>query len=314
MPNGAGKPGSTMAGAIKTHPVAVFYLLAIGISWLVWIPVVPALKGLMTLDVPIWAVAVLLFGAAGPMMAALITQYVLGGKGAITRLFADFARWRVPIRWYAAIFIIPISMFLVSVPLVAMLTGEPPTMDLRGTLLAIPTLALAYGLRFLFALPSGPLLEEMGWRGFAMPYLQKEYSALTAGALVGLMWGAWHLPLFWVPGAALPGGAIATENPASIVWYLASVTGKSILFAWIYNNTRGSLFVDVLFHASINTTTNVLLPIFYPEPSERLIATLGHTELVLTWVAVAVVVTVFKPGRLSRGSTAWLSEHRVESE
>jgi uncharacterized protein len=50
-------------------------------------------------------------------------------------------------------------------------------------------------------------LEELGWTGFAIPRLRLGFSALTTGLIVGLMWGAWHFPMFWEPGsfaAAVP--------------------------------------------------------------------------------------------------------------
>lgn len=294
---------------VRKHPVAFFYVVALVISWTPWLISRNALQGLMELDVPIWAIVFLLIGAAGPSFAALLTQRLAYGRGQARPILRDFLMWRVPFRWYAAIFSIPILIFLVSIPLIGYYTNIESEFDLRATLLIIPTLIAAFTIRFLIALPTGPLLEELGWRGFAMPNLQSRYSALTAGIVVGLMWGFWHLPLFWVPGAALPGGLTATEDPSQVFWYFSSVTGKSILFAWIYNNTKGSLFVDVLFHATINTTSNVFLPIFYPDLQPTVISTLTHAETGLTWIAVVVVVAYFGPKRLSRQNFDWLDEH-----
>ncbi len=96
---------------------------------------------------------------------------------------------------------------------------------------------------FLFA---GPLNEEPGWRGFALPRLQNRYSPLVASIILGALWGLWHLPLHLMGvyyGGALGAVIRIQEIP------------RAILFTWLYNRTRGSLLVMILFHAAINTTS-----------------------------------------------------------
>ena len=87
-------------------------------------------------------------------------------------------------------------------------------------------------------------LEEIGWRGFALPRLQAEYSALTASLLLGVVWITWHAPLFVVPGA------IQTElNPLP---FLIQGLALAVVFTWLYNSTRGSLLLVVLLHGTVN--------------------------------------------------------------
>jgi uncharacterized protein len=104
-----------------------------------------------------------------------------------------------------------------------------------------------------FALYGGPLNEEPGWRGFALPRLQQRHSPLVASLFVGAVWGLWHLPLHLMgiyPGGAWGAVIRVQELP------------RAVVFTWLYNRTGGSLLIAVLFHATINTTS-LFLPRAY---------------------------------------------------
>jgi membrane protease YdiL (CAAX protease family) len=89
----------------------------------------------------------------------------------------------------------------------------------------------------------GPgLCEEIGWRGFALPHLQRRYSALASSLIIGLAWGFWHWPNYLIP----------TD---SHWWLLLTIIpialATSVVFTWVYNSTGGSLFAVVLLHGAI---------------------------------------------------------------
>lgn len=98
--------------------------------------------------------------------------------------------------------------------------------------------------QLIFNLFSGPLAEEAGWRGFALPRLQAKYNALVSSLILGVIWCCWHIPLFFVPGSSQQG------IPFPI--YLMLVVTLSIYFTWLYNNTGGSLVICVLAHFCFN--------------------------------------------------------------
>jgi membrane protease YdiL (CAAX protease family) len=105
-----------------------------------------------------------------------------------------------------------------------------------------------------FFLFGGPLNEEPGWRGFAMPRLQSRFSSLVATLILGTFWGLWHVPLHLM-GMYYGGAWGALIRIQEIP--------RSVLFTWIYNRTKGSLLLAILFHTAINTT-GFFLPRSFP--------------------------------------------------
>lgn len=174
--------------------------------------------------------------AFSPTFSALIVSWVIGGKTEVKRLLSGFARWNVGWRWYLAaayLFLGPLGFALVYIALGNPIPGINPGMTFSAILAQI-----------VFTLFSGPLAEEAGWRGFALPRLQSKYNALVSSLILGVIWCCWHIPLFFQPGSSQQG------IPFPI--YLMLVVTVAIYFTWLYNNTRGSLVITVLAHFSFN--------------------------------------------------------------
>jgi membrane protease YdiL (CAAX protease family) len=127
--------------------------------------------------------------------------------------------------------------------------------------------------------------EEVGWRGYVLPRLQAKYSALSASLIVGLIWSVWHLPNFF--GTGLSG-------ERSFLWFTLAHLALAVLYTWLYNNTRGSLLLVVLFHATQNTA-GVFLPSSFAVPGG-----IEQNMLIVLYMVAAFVVTVIAgPERLS---------------
>jgi membrane protease YdiL (CAAX protease family) len=108
----------------------------------------------------------------------------------------------------------------------------------------------------------GPLGEEIGWRGFALPRLQPRYGPLRGTLLLGLLWCLWHLPQFLTPiQGGGPGTGLAKFLTNFSLFFLL-VLALAIIFTWVFNHTRGSIFIAITAHASVNTPEAVLLPLF----------------------------------------------------
>jgi CAAX protease family protein len=130
---------------------------------------------------------------------------------------------------------------------------------LAGLLVSLPVV-------FVASLLTSPLLEEPGWRGFALPHLQDRLTALAAGVLLGFVEGLWQLPI-----------ALAGREP--LLAYFLGVTGSFTVLVWIFNGTGGSLVVALLYHASLNLAAG---PLQF-DPGD-LVAPL------LTWLVVGLLV------------------------
>ncbi|MGZ8804461.1 MAG: CPBP family intramembrane glutamic endopeptidase [Microbacterium sp.] len=103
----------------------------------------------------------------------------------------------------------------------------------------------------------GPLGEEIGWRGWVVPALQKRFSPLLTSLFVGLLWGLWHLPLHLrgVYDASMGSGL------GGLALRIASSCLLAVVFTWLYNRSRGGLLVVVLLHTSVNNTSGYWLPV-----------------------------------------------------
>jgi membrane protease YdiL (CAAX protease family) len=99
-------------------------------------------------------------------------------------------------------------------------------------------------------LTGGPLFEEPGWRGFALPRLQDRYGPLVGTLILGLLWAVWHLPFYFIPGWADLNGGLSL---ASLSVFGLSALAIAIILTWVFDHTRGSLLLAMLVHASLNT-------------------------------------------------------------
>jgi membrane protease YdiL (CAAX protease family) len=225
--------------------VWIFMLVAFGFSWLFWIPdaliaqnIWQAPEGLKS-----FLAGPFNLGPWGPLFAAIAVTYMYQGSTGVKELLKRGLMIRLGKWWLVILILFPVliggSLFL------AIALGDP--------LPEFPALAqpftLPIALIFIFFL-GGPLQEEFGWRGYAFENLRGQYSALIASIIAGLMWGLWHLPLFFVPREEF-----YYNRP---VWGLLLTTILvGIILAWFYTNTRGSVFAAMLGHTMFNWSNYV---------------------------------------------------------
>jgi membrane protease YdiL (CAAX protease family) len=261
---------------VKSHPVLAFFALTFLITWSLWALIIG-------LNLPLGAGYVpFVLAASGPSLSGLILSYITGGAAGLKSLLAKIALWRVGLTWYAAVVLLPLLLALASLGLYVMLGHPWPPFAMLGKWYLLP-LAFVQVL-----LLGGPLEEELGWRGFALPHLQAKYGALEASLIVGVMWALWHLPAYLIPWSS---------QHLPLVPYLLHFAALSVLFAWVYNNTRGSLLPALMFHTSVN-----LFSAFVPvTPSAAGSALPLNLLVALLYGAAVVVVIAFGPNKLMRG-------------
>jgi len=168
-----------------------------------------------------------------------LTRRYSGNTG-LRDLFARLVQVRVPVVWLlAALFLTPLCSTLTA-GLARLFTGQVPEFSPRYLTPQFALWTLALG---------GPLNEELGWRGFALPRLLQRRSPLGASVGLGVLWAFWHLPLFFIPGSAQYG--------ASFAFYVVFVVCLAIFMTAAHLGTRGSLFIAVLFHTSADATVGL---------------------------------------------------------
>ncbi len=194
-----------------------------------------------------------LIGAFGPSIAAMILASISDGKAGVLNLIKKLTKWRVHLRWYLFVLLIPSLLLYVSI-LASRLFGFSLGQTIYSNLpLVIPS-------SILIALPFGPLPEELGWRGYALPKLLKRHNPLISSLVLGIFWTFWHIPAFRVPGVAIP--SVFEVNLWTVILYLLSNTALCFIFTAVYDKTQGSVLIAILLHATSNASSNVLYSIF----------------------------------------------------
>src|SRR5919206_2085976 len=235
--NASVQPASPQGGLLARHPLISFFVLAFAFSWIAWSPWYLSEAGIGLLPFDAEGISGLLNVAAlvvGPTLSAFIVTGVTEGRAGVRHLARRIVRWRVGLVWYLFV--------LIGIPLI-MLLGA---ILLPGTLTSFDATSMPSGLTYLgfFVLVTflgGPLFEEIGWRGFALPYLQPLRGPLVASLILGLVWALWHLPLFLVPSWDTPHGSLL-----DVVEFIVVATASAVIFTWVFNNTRGSVLMAIL--------------------------------------------------------------------
>ena len=185
----------------------------------------------------------------GPTLAS-ITLIALSGRSGFHTLFSRLFKWRVRGHWYAyALLIAPLSTAVILV-LFSLFSPEfQPNILISSDKTSLIISAIFAGLIV-------GIFEELGWTGFAVPKLLKTHSILGTGIIIGVIWGAWHFPLFWEVNsftASLPFILLVARLFSWLPPYRT-------LMVWIYKNTE-SLLVTILMHASLVATLMILDPV-----------------------------------------------------
>ena len=259
------------------HQLAAYLLLAFLIAWAFWVPLAVLYHGdtdVQTLVRSPLVIVLQTLGVTGPLIAAIVVIGLTRGKRGVRRLLSGLKRWRVGLWWYAAACLLAPIVTLIGLGVrgaLGIVPAVPQGSALATTLADIGWigLILTFPLLLLSACFGSPLLEEPGWRGFALPHMQKCMPAAWAALLVAAIWGLWHLPLYLAFEAELP---IA----------LTLITLHGFFFGWLYINTR-SLLIAVLGHASLSVANNNL-----SLPDQ------GVVQVVLTLLMCLVIVAFFR--------------------
>ena len=236
--------------------------------------------GLLPYELPRSAVAGInqLGLIAGPLVAVFVVTRIASGRKGVRQLQKSFTQWRAhPLACILAFAAIPLAICAAYF----LFGGVGISSDISPAI--ITTLLVV----FVIYLAGGPIQEEGGWRGFALHRLQQRYHPLVAAVILGVVHCLWHIPLFFTSEWD------TARSGVSQLWaYLVLVVSMSVVMSWLVNKARGSVFLAILAHNSVNWSLFVVATLSGVAVANNWPAALGLTVL-------AIVAIVATRGRLA---------------
>lgn len=225
---------TTSISAITTFFFLTFiFTWALGFSAIYLKPSAPALS-----------VVISIMSGFGPSIAAVLTVAFFDGRYGLVIWLRNALNWRVRWQWYALAFFTPPLVMLLAQAIHWALDGIIPTSPAVGN---IPLAVANFGFVFLIG---GPLGEELGWRSYALPALKSKVGWCRASLIIGAIWGLWHLPMFLTMGTA--------QFSMTFSVFALNILAGSVLFAWLFMQTSGSVFPAFIAHTSLNAWAGIL--------------------------------------------------------
>ena len=245
-----------------------FLALTFGLTWgiaallILFTDQIVAIFGEISPSNPLFILAVYSPGFAGVF---LVWRHY-GSKG-LGSFFRRLTLWRASRLWWLYLILgIPV-IFFAGAALKGTISDPFP---FSPWYLVLPAIGLALFL--------GPI-EEFGWRGVALPLLQRRFNPFWAGLILGIIWAAWHIPAFLLSGTA--------QSAWSFPAFFAGVVAISVILAPLFNKARGSLLIAVVYHFQMN---NPLWPDAQP------------WDTILFSIAAVIIVWLNRRTMFQRGS------------
>lgn len=258
-------------------PLVTYFGLAYIISWVLWLPLYGFVFGLTNLPPIPYNHAI---GGFGPLIASVITTFIYYRKQGVLTLLKQCIKVK-PIIYFLVALLSPFVLVLMAVLINYLATNQP--INLLGLLQSKEFPNFSFVGFFIYNLVFFGFGEEVGWRGFALPQLQKKYNALVASLILTAFWSLWHWPLF------LFRPSYTSMDFAGIFGWIFSLLTGSVLLTWLYNSSRASVFICAVFHCTVDIAFTADLA------NKNIVNYMGF--LITVWGILTIVI--FKPKHLS---------------
>lgn len=250
-----------MRGFVRRHPLASYFALTFLLSWG---GILAVIHGGAIPAPPEEAnrlfVFVYLAMLVGPSVAGITVTALGGGRDGLSEYCARLMKWRVPARWYlAALLTAPVAIIVALVALAQFPGGFVPNIPAPsdGATPIATTGRVPFLLTGLLVGLGAGFFEELGWTGAALPAMRARFGVMASGALLGLVWGAWHfLAILWGSANAFGSVPIALYLAVALFSFLVPYR---VLMAWVYERTQ-STFVAIVMHMSLTSSMLILGP------------------------------------------------------
>lgn len=254
----------------------LFLIISFLFSWILWIP--SLLASIILSESILIFEGLKLIGSFGPFLAAFSLAYFNEGSEGVKYLWKRGWHYKNSIYLLISIFLIPLLSGISFFLLIIFKRDIPSDLITWDTIrYTIPEFIVIFFL-------AGPFQEEFGWRGYVLDRLQVQFDAISSSLILGAIWSGWHLPLFFIIGTP--------QYNQSFFSFSFKVIVISVLFTWLYNNTKRSILIAMIFHTTINMANSV-----FPVNSTVLGSAL-YTTLLNT--IVVIVIIIYGPEKLKR--------------
>ncbi len=257
---------------MRSRPLLTYFLLAFAITWSIAGMAVLASDwftrtfGQLDASNPAFFVAVY-----APTMLSLALTAAFEGRAGLQSLLARLDPRRCHPVWYLVVIGGFLALTAVTGWVGTLFGGPAPVPHFSG---AASLLAVS-----LFS-DAGPLGEELGWRGFALPRMMKRWQPLTAAVILGVIWGIWHLPAFYV--------STLSQSQLSLGVFLLGAVSLSVVICWLFLKSKGSVLIAILAHLMANHANDIT----------------GGTFNQMTYGLAVLAVVLIATGQLQREPAA----------
>lgn len=230
-----------MKKIVVKYPVIVFYVVCILLA---------TILGLANMQLfPSSFAYALMFPQWSPALAAFVVVGIIGGKTGIFSLWEKTSIKKSSLKWGLIAVLIPLACCVAAY--IALTLKEFGQVSMPTFTRSIGNYAIC-----LLATIFGCYGEELGWRGFLLPQLNKKYSLFVSGLFVGLFWAFWHINLI-------------QYGLSTFGLYALSVICFSLIITWLCSKTKNSIFVAIIFHTIINMCSLILFENVLPDISQK---------------------------------------------
>lgn len=267
---------------VRQHPLFSYFFLAYAFSWIVFIPYVLAEWGILQGNYTFFYI----LHVFGPAIAAIVMISVTAGKAGLYELRQRIRQVRVSSKWYLFI--------LLGIPALVMfgIIVQPGALSsFKGF---TTSLLIGYPFSLIAVFFGVGLGEEPGWRGFALPRMQKQYGSFWGSLLLGVLWSCWHLPDFLTASKGGGAGIGWVTFLMNFLIFTLAVVSLSVIMTWLYNHTQGSLFIAILAHASVDAPEAAGWTALFPA-----VSMIGlHWAILIAFALPAILILILTRGRL----------------
>lgn len=253
-----------------------FFIFTFIWSWIIWIfialwsnEIIPGYEFLKNFKYPL-----VILGAFGPMAGALFSLRRNLSEGSIRNYLKAFLDLKIG--WKAYVF--PILIFggitFISWILPELFGEDRLPMFLPSLWVFIPCLI------FMMFLGGGQ--EEFGWRGYALPILEQKYGIWLANIILGLIWGFWHIPLWFIEGT--------TQVYMNYCGFILFSVGCSLILSWIIRISDNKPFTGIYAHGLANAFIAIMPVIVLQKqlPQPR------YWIWVVSTLLIGIIITIFR--------------------